>query len=85
MIRSASHRHNPAFFFHINIVKAAQFAASLLPAGPSARDAAARVWPPWLVRSPARQTVANKTGLRCAATGSLWLLMVSRLISRSAL
>jgi hypothetical protein len=46
LIRSASHRHNPAFFFHINIVKAAQFAVPLLPAGPSARDSAARVWPP---------------------------------------
>ncbi|HML35226.1 MAG TPA: hypothetical protein PKC64_20650 [Sporomusa sphaeroides] len=33
------------------IFPAAQFAAPLLPAGPFARDAAARVWPPWPVRS----------------------------------
>ncbi|CQR74703.1 hypothetical protein SpAn4DRAFT_1165 [Sporomusa ovata] len=33
----------------------------------------------------ARQTIANKIGLRCAATGVSWLLMVSRLISHSVM
>ncbi|MEN6565772.1 MAG: hypothetical protein ABFC57_05685 [Veillonellales bacterium] len=28
----------------------------------------------------ARQTITNKAGLRCAATRSWWLLMVSRFI-----